>query len=53
VYLGDGDFGAHGLGEEILAEVRICLAKIALVVRIELDVYDLLMVRARDGDCGG
>ena len=49
----DGDRGAHGLGKGILVEARICPTKNAPIARVELNVNDLLMVRARDVDVGG
>ena len=48
----DGDCGIHGLGEGVLEEARICPAKYASVVRVKLDMENLLVVRSCNGDGG-
>ena len=53
MYPRDGDCGVHGMGERIFEEVCVCPTKDAYIVKIELNVDDVLVVRASDGDCGG
>ncbi len=48
-----GDGGVHGLGEGILEEAQICPPKYASVVGVELGVYNVLVMGARNGDCCG
>ena len=49
----DGDCRVHGFGEGILEEAQVCPPKYASVVGVQLDVYTLLVMGARNGDCGG
>ena len=48
-----GNCGVHGLSEGVLEEARICLFKYAYVVRVELNIDDVLMVGACNGDYDG
>ncbi len=48
-----GDVGAHGLGEGVLEKAQVCPTKVDSIVGVQLDVYNLLVVGARNGDCGG
>ncbi len=48
-----GNCGVHGLSEGVLEEARICLFKYAYVVRVELNIDDVLMLGACNGDYGG
>ncbi len=50
---GHGDGGVHGLGERALEEAQVCPPKYASVMGVQLDVYNLLVMGACDGDCGG
>ena len=47
-----GDCGVHGLGEGVLKQAQVCPPKYASVVWAQLDVYNLLVMGACDGDCG-
>ena len=53
MYFRDGNYGVHGLGEGGLEQARICPSKYASIVRVELDMDDLLMVGACNGNSGG
>jgi hypothetical protein len=48
-----GDVGLHGLGEGVLEEAPVCPTKDASIVGVQLDMYNLLVMGARNGDCGG
>ena len=50
---GHGDGGVHSLGEWVLEEAQVCPPKYASVVGVKLDVYNLLVMGARNGYCGG
>ena len=52
MHCGHGDGGVHGLGEGALEQAQVCPSKYACVVWVQLDVYNLLVVGACDGDCG-
>ncbi len=48
-----GDGGVHGLCEGILKEAQVCPPNYASIVGVQLDVYNLLVLGARNCDCGG
>ena len=48
-----GDGGVHGLVEGVLEEAQVCPPKYAYVVGVQLDVYNLLVMGARNGNSGG
>jgi hypothetical protein len=50
---GHGNGGVHGLGEWVLEEAQVCPPQYAFVVGVQLDVYNLLVMGARNGYCGG
>jgi hypothetical protein len=50
MYLRDGDYGVHVLGEGILKEVCICSAKDASVPGVGLYVDNVMMMGVIDGD---
>jgi len=52
MYYGHGDGGVRGLGEGALEHAQVCPSKYAYVVWGQLDVNNLLVVGACDGDCG-
>ena len=45
------DDGIYGLGEGDVEEAQVCSPKYAYVVGVQLDLYKLLVMGARDGDC--
>ncbi len=47
--LGDGDFRVHVLSKEVLKEAQICPTQDAAVVWVELDMNNLLVMRASYG----
>jgi hypothetical protein len=53
VDLWDGNRWVHGLCERVLVEARVCSAREAFVVGVELYVENLLVVRAGYGNGGG
>ena len=48
-----GECGVHGLGEGIFEEAQVYHPKYAYVVRVKLDMDNLLVVGSRNGDGGG
>ncbi len=49
----DGNCRVNGLGEGISKKTQVCPSKYAYVVGVKLDVYNMLVMGARNGDCGG
>ena len=49
----NGDWGVHGLGVGVFEEARVRPPKNAFVMRVHLDVDNLLVMGTRNGNGGG